>query len=280
MSDDYDPQQVAIRPAATVMLVKDQPDRTDAPLRVLMLQRNAQTIFAGGMWVFPGGRVDPADAGRLRHDYDDLSANEHLNLDDGAMAFYVAAIREAFEEAGVLMASRQESSRHVNLLSDAVTERRFSTLRRQLNSGDLSFTGLLDQEDLTLCANDMHYVARWVTPAGPPRRFDTRFFLARMPEDQTPLHDDSETVHSAWLEPRDILDREKAGNMVMMTPTATMVQLLSRYRTADEVMHAVDAGPLEQRVRVTDDALRRVVMPGEPGYASAKEDLEFGLVRL
>lgn len=276
MSGDYDPQQVAIRPAATVMLVKNDPE--SARLCLLMMQRNSRTIFAGGMWVFPGGRVDPEDAGRLPHNHDAAAANQQLGLKEGAMAFYVAAIREAFEEAGVLLASRPNDPGHVSLTSDDAVLAHFSRLRSQLNAGELPFTSLLDQEDLTLCTSDLHYVARWITPAGPPRRFDTRFFLARMPADQTPLHDDAETVHSAWLEPGEILSRAESGAMTMMSPTATMVRLLGRYRTADEVIQAVHQGAAEQRVRV--DGNQRILMPGEAGYAGASEEVEFGWVRL
>lgn len=124
----------------------------------------------------------------------------------------------------------------------------------------------------------MHYVARWITPVGPPRRFDARFFVARMPERQKGQHDDSELVHSRWLSPARILEKAAAGEMVLMSPTLRMVKCLAVFDSADEIIRAATRNKPDQRARVNQD--REIVLPGEPGYESADETIETGWVRL
>jgi len=274
---DYDPATVAIRPAATVMLVDDRPD-----LQVLMMERHANIVFAGGMWVFPGGAVDADDDSSefqaISIHRTDEEASLKLGLESGGLAFYVAAIRESFEEAGIMLAIGKESGNQVDL-SSQTTAARFEKYRDEVNQGELDFIEVVKQENLLLDVAEMHYVAHWITPLGPPRRFSARFFVARMPEGQTPLHDNRETVHSEWLSPHTILERFDKEEMVLMTPTLRMIKSLALFSSAHDVIAAASANLSDQRARVVESS-REIVMPGEPGYEQGVENIESGWIRL
>jgi len=273
---DFDPNSVDIRPAATVMLVDDRPD-----FQVYMMERNANTVFAGGMWVFPGGSVDHTDDADIFQEISihrsDEEASRLMGLNKGGLAYYVAAIREAFEEAGVLLALNKETEGPINLKEPDVMQR-FNRHRDHINDNSRDFIDIAREEGLILDAGEMHYVARWITPLGPPRRFDARFFLARMPKGQTPVHDDNELVHSRWLSPREILRRSEEGDMVLMSPTLRMVKCLAQFESADGAIEAAASNLPDHRARV--DANRMIVLPGEPGYETGDENLETGWVRL
>lgn len=274
---DFDPDQVPIRPAATVMLVDDKPD-----LQVFMMERNANTVFAGGMWVFPGGSVDHADdSSQTQHlsiHRTDSEASDLMNIKSGGLAYYIAAIREAFEEAGILLALHRDGLAPPDL-SDPETAARFQQHRDGVNDRTLDFLDVMREEDLIADAGAMHYIARWITPHGTPRRFDARFFIARMPGNQTPIHDDNELVHSQWISPTEILDRVESEEMVLMTPTLRMIKNLAQFQSADQVIESARANLPDERARVIADT-KVIVMPGEPGYESGISDIESGWVRL
>lgn len=273
---DYNPDEVEIRPAATVMLVDDRPD-----LQVFMMERNANTVFAGGMWVFPGGSVDHTDDADIFQDISihrsDADASRLMGISHGGLAYYVAAIREAFEEAGILLALDRDSHQPLDLSGPEVASR-FAVHRDDINDNNRQFIEIARQENLILDAGQMHYVARWITPPGPPRRFDARVFLARMPMGQTPVHDNHELVHSEWLSPKEILRKIDAGEMVLMSPTLRMIKNLSLFDSADQAIDAAAANLPDERARV--DKNRMVVLPGEPGYEEGDENIEKGWVRL
>ena len=138
---DYDPESIPIRSAATVLILADKPD-----LQVLMLKRNARSIFVGDMWVYPGGAVDPedatAEADAVVEGLTDSEASESLQVDQGGIAFWVAALRETFEEAGILLARNPGDEQLVDLsLPDL--ERRFNIYRAGVNSGDIDFVDMV-----------------------------------------------------------------------------------------------------------------------------------------
>ena len=267
---------VPIRSAATVMLVENKPD-----LQVFMMERNANTIFAGGMWVFPGGSVDGNDHPGQFEPYcthrSDLEASKMLGLKRGGLAYYVAAIREAFEEAGILLALHKDSGISLDIITPE-DQARFDAHRDRVNEQSDQFLSVIESENLLLDVGQMHYVARWITPEGPPRRFDARFFVTRMPTNQNPRHDDHELVHCAWYSPQEILEREKAGDMVLMSPTLRMIRTLARFDSADDVIAAAEQVLPDERARVNSE--RELVLPGDPGYDEGDENIETGWVRL
>jgi len=274
--NDYDPNAVPIRPAATVMLVDDRPG-----LQVFMMERHADTVFAGGMWVFPGGSVDQADHPEkfqtISAHRTDEEASRLLGLGMGGLAYYIAAIREAFEEAGILLALDRNTHEPLDF-TDKDTAARFKVHQDDVNNNDKDFIKIIEEENLILDVAQMHYVARWITPVGPPRRFDARFFVTRSPARQTPVHDDRELVHSRWLSPITILEKVESGEMILMSPTLRMIRSLAIFSSTDDVIEAAAANQSDERARVTSD--REIVLPGEPGYEDGVEDIETGWIRL
>ena len=205
MAEAVSPSAIPIRPAATVMIVDDRPD-----LHVLLLRRRAGSAFVGGMDVFPGGGVDPHDA----------TASARLGLASGGRAYWVAAVRETLEEAGVRLA-----------------------------------------------VDALHYAARWITPPGPPRRYDTRFFVTALPPGQIPVADQSEAVHAEWVRPAQALADFSARVRSLLPPTAGMLRILATYPSSAELLRAaaLDESRPDQRVRLASEGggAWSVLLPGE-----------------
>lgn len=259
-----DPALVPVKPAATVMLVRDAADG-EAGVEVFMLRRTANAVFGAGMYVFPGGRVDGVDGADEISPYcrglDDASASEQLGVDHGGLAYWVAAVRECFEEAGVLLAERRDGG-PLRLRNED---------RHEIHDSSLSLVELCRREDLVLDLSATHYVDHWITPVGEQRRFDTRFFLTRMPTDQEPLHDDKETVHSLWVRPGEALRMQASGELTMMPPTMANLRLLEPHPTAAAALAAgaaIERPPciLPKLRRDDDGRIVGVAMPGDPDY--------------
>src|SRR6202167_874994 len=222
------------RPAATVITVRDGVNGYE----ILMLRRNLNSDFVGGAYVFPGGRVDETDAGtraeRLSFGLGDDEASRRLGLDAGGLAYYVACLRELFEEAGLLVVcTRDGAPIH---LSDDATIQRLAVSRRDVNAGTLDFLEMLEQEGFVLDLRGLEYFAHWVTPVGPPRRFDTRFFVVKAPVDQVATHDAGETVADQWIRPLDALDAHARGELEMILPTIRNLEAIAHLSTAQEVV--------------------------------------------
>ena len=278
---DYDPESIPIRSAATVLILADKPD-----LQVLMLKRNARSIFVGDMWVYPGGAVDPedgtAEADAVVEGLTDTEASESLQVDQGGVAFWVAALRETFEEAGILLARNPGDEQLVDL-SVPDLEQRFNTYRAGVNSGDIDFVDMVRREGLVLDGPGVNYVSRWVTPLGPPRRYDTRFFVTAMPDGQQPLHDNDEAVHHQWIRPAEALALNEADEMLMMTPTVSMLGRLTRFENSAQAIAAA-AGNTENedemvRIRYGGEGPGRSAWPDDPDYDEADPRIESGMVR-
>jgi 8-oxo-dGTP pyrophosphatase MutT (NUDIX family) len=266
-------EPVRPRDAATVMLVRDQP----AGMEVFMLRRNLNSDFVGGAYVFPGGKVDDADRtddlttvcdGRT-----DEGASDVLGVEHGGLAYWVAAIRECFEEAGVLLAfPRTSDERRVLSLADEAVASRYRTYRAAVYAGTLRLVDLCQREGLCLDARRIHYFSHWITPEGAPRRYDTRFFVAAAPPEQVPLHDDGETIAHLWVRPADALDRHYAGELEMILPTIKNLEAISRFdRSADllAAAEAVQRPPVIMPRVLQDSEGFRIVLPGDPGYDGA-----------
>lgn len=266
--------EVPVNPAATVMLVRD----ADHGLEVFMVRRTLNAAFAGGMYVFPGGRVGDADHAAELEPYcdglDDTEASARLGIDAGGLAYWVAAIRECFEEAGVLLARPTDApSLDAVRFDDPEVAARFELARAAVDSGERGLVDVCDAEHLLLTTDRIHYVSHWITPRGEARRFDTRFFVARAPQAQEPLHDDSETIASLWVRPIDALDRFRAGELGMFPPTIRNLEFLESHGSADEALAAasrVTAPPaILPKLRIDDEGqVVGIVFPEDPGYAA------------
>jgi 8-oxo-dGTP pyrophosphatase MutT (NUDIX family) len=250
----------------------------DGQLQVLLVRRTGRVVFGPHHWVFPGGRVDPddhrADVDALCTGLDDQQASRLLDVDHGGLAWWVAAARETLEEAGLLLAP-------LDRVPPADRQELVAAIRREVLAEESRFAPTLIAHGLTLDLTPIEEVARFITPVGPPRRFDTRFFVAHAPSGQQPSHDEGEIVDHRWFTPADALARWRAGELPMMSPTVRMVACLDRYRTANAVMATARRRLPYRRVRVEDPTgAYRVLLPGEPGYEGAETDVESGWVRL
>ncbi|HEV2368582.1 MAG TPA: hypothetical protein VGR90_01825 [Acidimicrobiales bacterium] len=268
---DFVPSDVPVRDAATVMLVRDLPAGAGPGIEVFMLRRNLNSVFVGGAYVFPGGAVDEADRHQNLGPYSagrsDAEASALLGVGDGGLAFWVAAVRECFEEAGVLLAY----DRHGQVLSlaDPDTEARFSGYRREIDTGARTLVDVCIAEDLNLAVDRIHYFSHWITPVGAPRRYDTRFFVTAAPEEQVPLHDNRETIAGIWIRPAEALERHRARELDLIFPTIRNLEAIGRFdRAADLLAAAVRIESVPAILpRVVDDGNGvRIVLPGDPLY--------------
>ncbi len=196
-----------------------------------MLERHGSISFAG-MHAFPGGIVDPHDAdapgARLPSDQSWASAGEGDTADD-ALPCWVAAVRELFEEMGILLAARDGRT-----IAGALPEA-LRSLRARLHAGE-SLAALLAEHGLVPATRDLFYFARWITPPVNPKRFDTRFLVGRVPEGQDAVVDGTETVSHEWLTPKAALAAYQAGRIQLMPPTVRTLDDLGRFGSIDAVL--------------------------------------------
>jgi 8-oxo-dGTP pyrophosphatase MutT (NUDIX family) len=206
---------------------------------------------------------DPALAARCPG-LDDARASSLLGLRTGGLGYWVAAVRETFEEAGVLLARSAATGDLVDPEAPGLAD-----LRTALNEGATTWRGLVESLDLVLDVGGLHAFSHWITPEGAPRRYDTRFFLAAAPPNQTPLHDDHEVIANEWVRPADAIARVESGELTMMPPTIASLKAIARFETAADALAAateiVDVPTILPRVIATDGGVR-IVLPGDPAY--------------
>jgi 8-oxo-dGTP pyrophosphatase MutT (NUDIX family) len=269
---DLDPHGVPIKLAATILIVDDRPD-----LHVMMLRRRARSEFVGGMMVFPGGGLDPEDEDPLVYarirGIDDARASAAIGVERNGLAFWAAVIRETFEECGVLLASN-----HVGQVPAAALAE-----RQAVDRGDIPLHDVLLRHDLFVEASRIALIARWITPVGPPRRYDTWFFLCAMPDGQDATSDGTEAEHLEWVRPTEGLDRWRRGEYVMLPPTVAALKQLARFHRAGDMLHAyADADAPWGLAKIVGDerGSYEVLLPDEAGYADAVTRTENGWIRL
>ncbi|GAB4154291.1 MAG: NUDIX hydrolase [Sphingomonadales bacterium] len=228
-----DPKPPPARPAATILLVRD----SHAGIEVLMVERHANIEFAGGALVFPGGRV-----GRWDHDRRLLRRLRHrrVRANRADRAFMAAAVRELFEETGMLLAC-DHGGGEVPEQRRRLLARRFQA---QVEQGRRGIAEVLRAGGLWLDAAAVVPFAHWVTPVTYSKRFDTRFFIARAPRAQTAVHDGGEMVHSLWLRPQDALALVAAGRHRMMFPTRMNLLRLAESRNVADALRRARQRPL------------------------------------
>src|ERR1700733_14589018 len=218
----------AARPAAPILLLRDRP----TGLEVFMVVRHHAIDFAAGALVFPGGRVEEGDFELAARPKDCPNPD---GLDTDAMAFRIAAIRETFEECGVLLARPRGS----NDLIDAATLGRLEDQHRAaLNAGSIGFDAVLGSEGLLPAPDLLVHFAHWITPAQQPKRYDTHFFLAEAPEAHLAAHDGQEAVESIWSAPAQALADAATGKYRLVFATAKNLEKLGRSRTVHEASAA------------------------------------------
>ena len=251
------------RPAATVVVLRDSSSGPE----VFMVRRHADTAFMGGAHVFPGGRVD-----RVDHEGDeswcDGIAHAETQLPDlptgDAVAYHVAAARELFEEAGVLLA-RDASGAFVSLASRSDHDR-FKRDRTGVHAHETTLRAVVERERLRLALDALVLFAHWITPPIDTRQFDTRFFMARVPPHQTPAHDETETTHSVWITPAAAIAQSQRGEIVLPPPTWSTIRELEPFTSVDDALAWARRRRVvgRQPLLLEQDGLRMLLAPGDP----------------
>jgi 8-oxo-dGTP pyrophosphatase MutT (NUDIX family) len=245
------------RAAASVVLLREGAEG----LEVFLLKRHGMSDVLGGMYVFPGGKLDREDSHPETLQHLDTApealhaalAEPDLDVETAA-GFFVAACRETFEESGVLLAA-EASAEHAAAASE-------------MSRAGFSFSELLEKMDLQLAASLITPWSRWITPRVPSltnKRFDVRFFVARVPHDQVAAHDNRETTESVWLSPRVALTQYWAGEIGIAPPQIMSLAELSRYNTTAEVVDPAQRRwpRLIQPEPFEEDEIRVVAYPGD-----------------
>jgi glyoxylase-like metal-dependent hydrolase (beta-lactamase superfamily II)/8-oxo-dGTP pyrophosphatase MutT (NUDIX family) len=249
---------VEARPAATVVLLREG----SHGLETLLTHRPSTMAFAGGAHVFPGGRVDAADADPGLAARSVVAAEDAATALGGdltpemALAAYLAAVRELFEEAGVLLG---ETSATVGRIAEA---------RTALLAGEVTLATVAAALHLRLRTDLLVPLSRWVTPPPYPRRFDARFFAASLPDGATPSFEGGEVVAHAWLRPTDALEAMADGQLTLWLPTSTTLQQLDHVQSIEEIRTRLAPGKLGAIVEEELlPAVTRIEMPAGGGVA-------------
>jgi 8-oxo-dGTP pyrophosphatase MutT (NUDIX family) len=257
-------QAVEPRHAATVVLLRD---RGSGP-EVYLLRRTASMGFAAGFFVFPGGSVDPRDQDIADEAWigpPPRSWAKALTSDEPlARALVCGAVRETFEESGVMLAGPDADSVVADTSGDDWEADRLALLDRSL-----SLAELLRRRDLVLRADLLRAWAHWITPEVEPKRFDTRFFVAAMPDGQRTRDVGGEADRVAWLRPADALAAQEQGEMSMLPPTMATLTDIAAYETVDDVLTAGlqrDVTPVMPKVLLDTDDKIRFLLPHDPDY--------------
>lgn len=257
-------EAAAPRPASTVLLLRER-----AGIEVFMMVRHYQIEFASGALVFPGGSVDKGDR--------EIAATPELySLQDPAdaedLTFRIAAIRETFEESGILLA-RQRGGEAMIAADHAVeiADRH----RVGLCEGKIAFASIIADNDLVLAPDQLEYYARWITPTALPKRFDTRFFLAKAPPDQLGRHDGRESTDSIWISPREAVEGGASGRFKLPFPTTRNLIKLDKSRTVDAALAETRGTPVVtvEPVMSMDGDTRILTIPAEAGYDGSRFEI-------
>ena len=252
---------VTPRPAATLALLRKGCKGPE----VLLLRRSHRTRFIPGAFVFPGGRVDEGDTSpqlqRLLEGLSPDEANARLGISDPSLpgvAFWIAALRETFEETGVVLGGGTNGVGSVSLED----QDRPGRLRRDLQEGVISFVDVLKELGVVLGLGGVSYFGHWVTPVQERYRYDTRFFAAEIPPDCPVFPDGVELVESLWLTPTEALDRNREGGLPLVFPTLFTLRALQPFKTPGEALEALGGEEIPRllpRVEETEDGVRMVL---------------------
>jgi 8-oxo-dGTP pyrophosphatase MutT (NUDIX family) len=257
-------------PSSTVVVLRDR----EGQLEVLLVLRHDKASF-GASYVFPGGVQETADCkvGALCDGASDAEVSAAFGLAEGGLAYCSAALRELFEETGILLA------RHADGAATLVADDRLQEHRDAIHSGALDWCEFLRQHNLRLACDLLHYFAYWVTPRDRPKRFSTRFFAMAMPGGQVARHDGKELTDSRWMSPAAALEAAASRELVLPPPTRAVLTDLAAFESVaaalDWARAAGKAGvDCVLPATVGEGKNQKIVLPGNPGYPADHQGCE------
>ena len=248
------------RPASTILLLRDAAAKRE--IEVFMMVRHYEIDFNSGALVFPGGSVDKGDL-EIIQDPELYSGGEAL--DASALSFRIAAIRETFEESGILLARPRGSKALIDAKRAGEIE---ANHRAQLCEGKTSFLKVLTDNGILLALDELVPYAHWITPEGMPKRFDTWFFLAAAPPEQAGAHDGKESTDSIWVSPREALEGGESGRFKLPFPTTRNLIRLGKQPNVKAALDDSMGKPIVTVMPVVTkrDGVRQLRIPLEAGY--------------
>ena len=221
-----------ITPAATVLIIRDG----ENGIEVFMVKRSNRPPF-GNLFVFPGGKIDQSDndprAQSLCRSISDKEASSLLGIENNGLGYWVACVRECFEEVGILLAEKKDGSK---LDLNGLEKEKYQKYRQDLLDNTISFYDICIQEGLELLTENIAPFSHWITPDIEVKRFDTRFFIACLPENQTGIHDGNELVNSLWVSVGEAIKKAYAGEMNMIMPTIKNLEQCVGFRTIQDLL--------------------------------------------
>ena len=213
-------------PASTVLLLRDGKNTVE----VFMLKRSAASNF-GNAWVFPGGKLDSED---LMDKFSNQTVPNEKEIGDIEVSYLLAAIRECFEECGVLIANR--NSGEVFIPQDEKEIKILKKYQFQINNNEISFYNILNNLNLYPAINNLTYLSHWTTPTTEKKRYSTKFYLASLPSKQDAVHDGFEGVDSLWISPEKALSLYKSGKFPIILPTIKSLEAIRLYKSTNELL--------------------------------------------
>ena len=252
---------VTPRPASTILLLRDSAT-VASEIEVFMMVRHYEIDFNSGALVFPGGSVDKGDKEIIA---DPALYSGADGLDAGALSFRIAAIRETFEESGILLARPSGST----ALIDARRASEIEAINRaDLCDGKISFLKVLTDNGMLLALDELVPYAHWITPEGMPKRFDTWFFLAAAPPEQAGAHDGKESTDSIWVSPREALAGGESGRFKLPFPTTRNLIRLGKQPNVKAALDDIKGKPIVTVMPVMTklNGGRQLRIPKEAGY--------------
>jgi len=248
-----------IRPSSTVVLARDGASGPE----IFMVRRHERSSF-GSAHAFPGGVVEKEDAEvhAFCEGLSNAEANTRLGIPDGGLDYYSSAVRELFEESGVLLADFSSLDENLAAARDA------------LNDGSLNWAEFVTLNELSLHCGELHYISHWVTPPNEPKRYSTRFFLSTLPDGQNAEHCGGELTESCWATATEILAAERRGDVKLIFPTIKTLESVARHRTLDSLLDwaksCVEWGITSMiPLMIERDGKSEIVLPGDKDYPGA-----------
>ncbi|MDY6932870.1 MAG: hypothetical protein SVZ03_01445 [Spirochaetota bacterium] len=257
--------------AATVILMRDN---SQVGIEIFFMQRHHKQAFMGGMYVFPGGKLDKEDSvldlddhikGFTFHEAKSLLNEPELD-DEVAVGLFVAAIRETFEESGALMALRSSGEK----IDFSIPEVQicYNEYRKKIHNGEMTMKDLAEKEGICFTIDLLTPYAHLITPEGAPKRYNTRFLLAQVPEGQRTIHDSVEMTDSLWTTASGALEKHYAGEIVLSPPTLMIVEEMSNYSTVDQLLFCISPDNIHTVLlqHYAKDGESALLYPHDPDY--------------